>query len=298
VRPVLLTVSYAITEAKTTLEEAGIESPRLEAQLLLAWAIGGRREDLAREPERVLTERERLMFEKAVELRSLRRPLAYITGERGFYGRDFKINRAVLVPRWETELLVTRALQKLKLIAGAVTVADIGTGSGCIAVTIACERTDSRVYATDISPLALLLARKNVTRYSVGDRLELLEGDLLGPLPANITFDAIVSNPPYIAPDEIPHLQPEVRDYEPELALAGDNGAAGAKGTDLYPRIFHDAFERLKPGGWALVEVGQGQSEEVAAMANAAGYVEVSAIDDFSGIPRVVEGRKPLLTGY
>ena len=287
------TVIEALAAAKSALGGADIENPRLEAQLLLAWAVGGRREDLAREPERVLTERERIIFDKAVSLRCARRPLAYITGERGFYGRDFKINRAVLIPRWETELLVTRTLQKLAPLAGPVTLADIGTGSACIAVTLASERAGARVYATDISPLALRLARKNVARYGLDDRLTLLEGDLLAPLPQHVTFDAIVSNPPYIAPSDIPGLQPEVRDYEPELALAGDRGAAGEKGTDLYPRIFRGAFERLNPGGWVLVEVGQGQSAEVIAMAQAAGYKDVAAIDDFADIPRVVEGRKP-----
>jgi release factor glutamine methyltransferase len=288
-----LTIADAIAWAKTVLNEAGIENPRLEAQLLLAWALRARREDLAREPERVLPERERIIFEKAVSLRALRRPLAYITGERGFYGRDFKINRAVLVPRWETEQLVSRALDRLRDVSSPA-IADIGTGSGCIAVTLAAERPDATVYATDLSPLALLLAAKNVKRHASPDRVRLLQGDLLSPLP-DLPFDAIVSNPPYIAEAEVPNLQPEVRDYEPWLALSGAGDATGPEGTGLYPRIFGDARERLKPGGWVLVEIGQGQAEAVMAAARSLGYEDVRAADDFAGIPRVIEARKPEL---
>ena len=143
-----------------------METPRLDAQLLLAWVLKARREDLAREPERALTERERVIFAKAVALRAERRPLPYITGEQWFYGRAFKINRAVLIPRPETELLVTAALEKCQGVP-APRLADIGTGSGCLAVTLAAERPDAHVWATDISPDALNVARKNAVRHGV-----------------------------------------------------------------------------------------------------------------------------------
>jgi release factor glutamine methyltransferase len=288
-----MTIADAIVWGRNILQEAGIENPRLEAQLLLAWALRARREDLAREPERVLPERERIIFEKAVSLRAQRRPLAYITGERGFYGRDFKINRAVLVPRWETELLVGRTLDRLRDVPSPA-IADIGTGSGCIAVTLAAERPDATVYATDLSPLALLLAAKNVKRHAAPERVRLLQGDLLAPLPG-IPFDAVVSNPPYIAETEVPALQPEVRDYEPRLALSGEGGVTGPEGVGLYPRIFAGAWARLKPGGWVLVEIGQGQAEAVMAAVHSRGYEYVNAMDDFAGIPRVIEARKPEL---
>jgi release factor glutamine methyltransferase len=291
-----MTITDALTSSRALLTDAAIENPRLEAQLLLAWALRARREDLVREPERVLTERERLMFDKAVELRAQRRPLAYITGERGFYGRDFKINRAVLIPRWETELLVTRTLERLRDTRSPM-IADIGTGSGCIAVTLASERADATVYAVDLSRLALLLAKKNIVRHGVQGRVHLLEGDLLSPLPradAGTSFDAIVSNPPYIPQAVVPTLQPEVRDYEPALALSGDGAITGSDGIGLYPEIFRQAWDCLKPGGWTLVEIGQGQSEAVMASAIELGYEDVAVTSDYSDIPRVVEARKPL----
>ena len=291
-----MTITEALTSSRAVLTDAGIENPRLEAQLLLAWALRARREDLVREPDRVLTERERLMFDKAVELRAQRRPLAYITGERGFYGRDFKINRAVLIPRWETELLVMRTLERLRDTPSPV-IADIGTGSGCIAVTLACERADATVYAVDLSHLALLLAKKNVVRHGVPDRVHLLEGDLLSALPGSVVFDAIVSNPPYIPQTVVATLQPEVRDYEPALALSGDGPITGSDGIGLYPEIFRQAWDCLKPGGWTLVEIGQGQSDAVMESAIELGYEDVTVMSDYSDIPRVVEARKPLKKG-
>jgi release factor glutamine methyltransferase len=247
---------------------------------------------MVREPERVLSDRDRRIFEKAVALRSQRRPLAYITGERGFYGRSFKINRAVLIPRWETELLVTRTLDCVERVISP-RIADIGTGSGCIAVTLACERKDIQVWATDISENALLLARKNVTRFRVQKSVELLEGDLLSPLPEGLAFDAIVSNPPYVSIGDLPTLQPEVRSYEPREALTGVDDAAGEDGTALYPRLFTEAWPFLKAAGWILVEIGAGQAERVSAIAEEAGYGNIRITEDLAGIPRVVEAQKP-----
>ena len=164
-----------------------MDTPRLDAQLLLVWVLKARREDLAREPERALTEREQVIFAKAVALRAERRPLPYITGEQWFYGRPFKINRAVLIPRPETELLVAAALEKCRD-TPAPLLADIGTGSGCLAVTLAAERPDARVWATDLSPDALNVARKNAVRHGVTDRVTLLPGDLLAPLPPDVSL--------------------------------------------------------------------------------------------------------------
>jgi release factor glutamine methyltransferase len=286
-----LTVAAALEASTRTLRAAGVEEARLDAQLLLAWALRGRREDLAREPERALTERESLIFHKAIDLRAKRRPVAYLTGERVFYGRSFKVNRAVLIPRPETELLVARALERL---SGTSTprVADIGTGSGCIAVTLAAENPAAQVWATDISPLALYVARKNVARHGVLPRVTLLEGDLCEPLP-NEAFDVIVSNPPYVAVGDLPGLEPEVRDYEPALALVGNAASAGAAGTDLYARLFTGSAGRLAPGGFAIVEIGAGQSDAVCASARAAGLTDLTVIPDYAGVPRVVEARRP-----
>ncbi len=285
-----LAVAEVIAQAIPVLTLAGVETPRLDAQLLLLWTLKCRREDLVREPERVLTDRELLIYEKAVALRAERRPLPYLTGEAWFYGREFKINRAVLIPRPETEMLVEAALEICRA-AAAPALADIGTGSGCLAVTLASELPTSRVWATDLSADALKLAKKNVVRYALEERVTLLCGDLLAPLPPELRCDVIVSNPPYITEVEMSTLQPEVRDYEPRLALSGDGDASGTDGTALHRRLLTETPAHLKPGAWLLLEVGLGQAEIVADAARDAGYREVAIREDMAGIGRVVISR-------
>lgn len=285
-----MTIAAALTYATNQLAAAGVETPRFDAQLLLAWTLKASREDLVREPERRLTERERVIFEKAVSLRALRRPLPYITGEAWFYGRSFKINRAVLIPRPETEGLAELTLNACCDVPNPK-IADVGTGSGCLAVTLACERPDAEVWATDLSGDALKEARKNVVRYGLLDRVSLLHGDLLGPLPSGLRLDIIVSNPPYVTEAALPGLQPEVRDYEPVLALSGLGDAAGPDGTALHRRILAEARPFLTPGGSVLLEVGLGQAERVAETAHELGYAAVAVTNDFSGIGRVVSAQ-------
>ena len=282
--------AFALVWAGSLLSAAGIDTPRFDAQLLLAWTLKATREDLVRDPDRSLTEREQIIYAKAVALRAERRPLPYITGEAWFYGRPFKINRAVLIPRPETEELVQAALEKCSDNT-ELQIADIGTGSGCLAVTLALERPNAQVWATDLSHDALTLARKNVVRHGVEARVTLAHGDLLAPLPRALRFDLIVSNPPYIPEADLPSLQPEVRDYEPRLALSGDGDASGADGADLHRRLLRDAPGYLQPNGWMLLEVGQGQAETVQAAAQDFGYVDTAIRLDLSGIGRVVLAR-------
>ena len=277
----------ALAHAAAALSQVGIDTPRLDAQLLLVWTLKCRREDLAREPEQLLTGREQLIYEKAVSLRTQRRPLPYITGEAWFYGRPFKINRAVLIPRPETEMLVEAAREICRSVSAPV-LADIGTGSGCLAVTVALEIPEAQVWATDLSGDALKLARKNIVRYALEERVTLLRGDLLVPLPPELRCAVIVSNPPYIPEAEISGLQPEVRDYEPRLALSGDGEATGLDGTALHRRLLLEAPPYLKPRGWLLLEVGMGQAQTVAEAAQEAGYAEVAIREDLAGIGRVV----------
>ncbi len=285
-----MTIGEALAQAQSILTAVRVDTPRLDAQLLLAWTLKARREDLARAPERVLSPREAIIFHKAVDLRALRRPLPYITGERWFYGRAFKINRAVLIPRPETELLVEAALALLAD-TPSPQVADIGTGSGCIAVSLACERPDAIASAVDLSPDALKTARKNVRRHGAEGRVSLLQGDLLAPLPPGLRCHAIVSNPPYVTESELAHLQPEVRDYEPPLALSGLPGATGPDGDALHRRLLDEARAFLAPQGWVLLEVGQGQAERVADFARALGYNSCDVLPDMAGIGRVVRAR-------
>ncbi len=287
-----MTIESALTFASAELTSAGVDTPRLDAQLLLAWTLNARREDLAREPERALSAREEIIFKKAVSLRVLRRPLPYITGEAWFYGRAFKINRAVLIPRPETEILAERALAACREIDSPI-LADIGTGSGCLAVTLAAERPDAQVWATDLSADALREARKNVARYGLEGRVTLLQGDLLGPLPPALRLDIVVSNPPYVADSEIDALMPEVRDYEPRLALSGLAGAAGDDGTALHRRLLAEARAYLRPGGGVFLEVGQGQADAVAAAARVLGYTDAVITADGAQIGRVVSAWLP-----
>ena len=240
-------ISAALAEAVPLLAESGIETPRFDAQLLLAWTLKATREDLAREPERLLTEREQIIYQKAVALRTARRPLPYITGEAWFYGRPFKINRAVLIPRPETEELVSAALEKSVGLAD-LTLADIGTGSGCLAVTLALERPDAQVWATDLSGDALKLAHKNVVRHGFrrppGARAR-RPARVLCRLKCALT--SLSPTRPISTEADVLTLQPEVRDYEPHLALSGDSGAAGADGADLHRRLLREAPAYLKP---------------------------------------------------
>ena len=286
-----MTVRDAQAWAQTELTGTGIDSPRRDVQLMLCWLLKCRREDLLRDPDRVLDAREELIFRKAIALRVLRRPVPYITGETYFHGLRFRINRAVLIPRPETEQLVECAVAHARGI-DRPSIADIGTGSGCIAVSVAVALPHAQVTASDISPLALLLAKKNVALHGVQNRVKLLEGDLLGPLGA-VRQHIIVSNPPYVRTAEINALEPEVRDYEPRLALDGAE-TVGEDGTALHARLMRDAPAHLTPGGWLIMEIGSDQSDAILEMAHHYGFVNSTVEPDFAGKPRMFVGQAPL----
>jgi release factor glutamine methyltransferase len=266
---------------------AGIpgDEARAEARLLLAHALGVSREELRLRPDRALTEQEAARFDDLIARRARRAPLAYLTGAREFYGLAFAVTPAVLIPRPETEFVVEAVLRH---IAGspAPRIADVGTGSGCIAVAVAVHAPGARVWATDISPAALAVAAENAERHGVAGRLRFLEGDLLAPLAAFAPFDAIVSNPPYIGPGEIAALPPEVRDWEPRAALTTGNEDA----LLAYRRLADGAPALLSPGGLLAVEVGLGQAEAVADLWRGAGLGEIAVLADYAGIGRVVTG--------
>jgi release factor glutamine methyltransferase len=261
------------------LERKGVDSPRLDAELLLAHALGLSRVELYTQHDRPLNEDERSAARTLVERRGHREPLAYVLGEWGFRRLTLRTDSRALVPRPETEIVVERALALVADVE-APRVVDVGTGSGAIALAIADERPDAQVFATDVSPDALALARENAER--CGLSVSLLEASLLdgieGPL------DLVVSNPPYVLASEIEALQPEVRDWEPRVATVADGQTEA---------LVAAAAGGLAPGRWLVLEVHEGHAGEVAALLEQGGYVEVAIGRDLAGRERVVEGRWP-----
>lgn len=219
-------------------------------------------------------------YARLVERRAGREPVAYITGVREFYGRDFQVSPAVLIPRPETELIVDYVLATLPA-DRFLRVIDVGTGSGAMAVTLAAERPTWHVEATDISPAAVAMARRNAHAHGVGQAITFLEGDLL--LPTMGMFDAIVSNPPYVARRDAPGMVPDVVDHEPHVALFG-----GHDGLDLPRRLLEQAAPRLVPGGRLVMEFGYGQEDVMREAAQAVGLAVERVLEDLQGIARTL----------
>ena len=269
----------------------GIGNARLDAEILLSHTFMRDRAWLIIHRDESLDESQRSLFEDAVNRRARREPLQYITGKQEFWGLDFSVTPDVLIPRPETELVVEAALKIIHTGGKQVTIVDLCAGSGCIAVSLAKETDAARIFATDKSDRALAVARENARKHDVSDRIRFLEGDLFGPL-AELDLhgmvDIIVSNPPYVRSGDLSALQPEVKDFEPKLALI-----AGPKGTEIQQRIIGTAPEFLKKSGALIMEMGQGQSDALMGMVNDAGRYEIPEImKDLAGIERVLVARK------
>jgi release factor glutamine methyltransferase len=263
----------------------GIATGRLDAEILVSTALALGRVQLYLDLDRPLDSAELAQIKALVVRRRRREPVAYITGNREFYRRSFEVSKAVLIPRPDTETLIERALELLPQDAEPV-ILDLCTGSGAIAVTLAAERPNSRVTATDLSEAALEQARRNAERHGVGDRIEFALGDLYAALASEARFDLIAANPPYIADGDLAQLQPEIRDHEPQLALA-----SGPDGLSHLRRLAAGALAHLKPGGSVLFEVGAGQAGEVEGMLLQAGLRDARSRNDLGGIARIVEAR-------
>jgi release factor glutamine methyltransferase len=268
----------AVRDVARELGEAGVPSPRVDAEFLVAHVLGCGRTDLYRRDSEV-TSVELLRLRSLVDRRRSREPLAYVLGEWGFRGLTLNVDPRVLIPRPETELLVERCLERLRGIESP-RVLDVGVGSGAIALAIAEEDPRVRVVAVDRSPEALAVARDNLAASVVDGRVELREADLLRGIPG--TFDLVVSNPPYVAPEEIETLEPEIRLYEPRAALVG---------VGVGEAIAEAARSVLSPGGWLLLECGDGQAGSLAAELERLGYSDVVKTLDLAGRERIVEGR-------
>jgi release factor glutamine methyltransferase len=261
------------------LAESGVPSPRVDAEILVAHVLGTTRSELY--ADREVSEVELDGLGPLVARRRAREPLAYVLGEWGFRGLTLKVDGRVLIPRPETEVLVERCLGHLEPLAEP-RVLDVGVGSGAIALAIAAEHPGASVLAVDRSHDALAAAAENLARSSVDGRVALRQSDLLGGLSG--PFDLVVSNPPYVAPEDYETLQPEIRLYEPRGALVGVGVGA---------EIARAARALLTSGGWLVLECGDGQADELAAELEELGYLDVVRSADLAGRPRVVEGRWP-----
>ena len=270
-------------EGAALLAVAGITDSALDSERLLRHVLGWDRADLITRGSEAVPLPAAELFREAIRQRARRRPLQHLTGIQAFWRHEFLVTPDVLIPRPETELLVEEALRLLRDVPSPVVV-DVGTGSGCIALSLAAERPDARVHATDVSAAALRIARANARRLHLESRVRLHEGDLLDPLaPLAGTIDLVVSNPPYVTPDATPGLAPEVRDHEPRAALVPAEGVG-----PLYARLFRQAASVLRPGGPVVVELGQGQDGEVARLAAEAGLTVTAVRPDLQGIARVL----------
>jgi release factor glutamine methyltransferase len=268
-------------------QKKGLEAPRLEAQLLLAHALNCRRVELYTRWDEVVSDGPRGQFRELVKRRLDGCPAMYLIGRREFYALEFEVSPAVLIPRPETEVLVTEALKRVKD-NPEPRILDIGTGSGCIAVALAFQNKSATITATDISSEALDVARRNASKHTVVERIRFLRGDLFEVVPKDECFDVIVSNPPYVAQPEWEQLPVHIREHEPKLALL-----AGSDGFAVYDRLIPAAVEYLKPGGQLLLEIGATQDDGVRQRLEASGKYEVgSTIRDHAGLPRVVTARR------
>lgn len=283
------------------LKGKGVDNPRLDSEVLLAHLLKLDRVGLYLNFDRPMSSEELASYREMIKRRSAREPLQYITGRQEFWSLDFKVTPDVLIPRPDTEILVEEAL---KVVSGrwpAVgenrpLILDLCTGSGCIAISLAKELKDAVVFAADASAAALQIARENAETNGVLDRVVFLKGDLYGALDNRppttghrpLSFDLIASNPPYVKNTDIPDIQAEVRDYEPRMAVDG-----GHEGLEFYKRIVEGAPDHISPGGWLMMEVGEGQAEAVSRMTGLSNSFEpASIVKDLAGIERVVKARK------
>ncbi len=277
----LWTIRRVLEWTKGYLADKGIENARLETEWLLAESLGLDRIGLYVNFDKPLTDDELAAVHSLVGRRAKREPLQYLLGSQEFAGLEFNVSPAVLIPRHDTEVLLAEAL---RVAPTATTVLDVGTGSGCLAIALARQLPQAQVTSVDLSPTALDVARQNAERHGV--IVELCQGSLLEPVVGR-KFDLIVSNPPYIPTADLATLQPEVRDFEPLLALDG-----GPDGLDCYRALVPTAAGQLTAHGWLVVEIGIGQGLVVQELFALAGFSAIFTAKDPAGIVRVVGGTR------
>ncbi|HEV2420309.1 MAG TPA: peptide chain release factor N(5)-glutamine methyltransferase [Candidatus Acidoferrales bacterium] len=281
-----VSVRSALREAMGRLEAAKVPSHTLAAELLLMHAVRCDRTWLYSHPDATMDDEVLRRFFELVARRAGGVPTQYLTGKQEFWGLEFEVTPAVLIPRPETEHLVEVAMERLgeSRTGESLRIADVGTGSGCIAVALARQFKSAEILATEISSVALDVARRNAARHGVSERIHFTQCDLLGPAATRgRQFDLVVSNPPYVASGDESQLQREVREHEPHEALF-----AGAEGIGIYTRLIAQAAKCLRGTGVVVVEVGYGASERVRGLLDCAGWKEIRVTNDLAGIPRVI----------
>jgi release factor glutamine methyltransferase len=295
-------IRRALKEGMATLRASRVPSHTIAAELLLMHALGRDRTWLYTHPEALLETADAEKYFSLIARRAAGEPTQYLTGKQEFWGLEFEVTPAVLIPRPETEHVMEVALARLGprglkihmdtgLLREKLLVADVGTGSGCLAISLAYELPHADVFAMDISGAALEVARRNATRHALAERINFVQADLLAPFlrsslttsPLPLPFDLIVSNPPYVASNDADQLQREVRDHEPREALFG-----GPSGVEIYARLIEQAGALLRPGGILVLELGYNSAEHVRTIL-AAGkcWTNVTFTNDLAGIPRV-----------
>ncbi len=280
----MLTVLESINLSTEYLKNKGIESPRINAELLLAKILNCKRLDLYLSFDRPLSESETNQYREFIKRRSKYEPLQYIVGSVEFYGLDFKVNGSVLIPRPETEIIVEKIIEDNKDKSN-LKILDIGTGSGIIAISLAKHLSEPKVTAIDLSQEALTTAKENAVLNKVEDRINFYQADIFKDEIFESGLDIIVSNPPYISNDEFPSLQPELKIFEPKVALT-DN----SDGLSFYRAITKIGKDRLREGGKIYFEVAQNQSEKVRAILEEADFKKIKFQKDYLNIERVVSG--------
>ena len=277
-------IAEIVREAAQLLEDAGVSDARREAGSLLSFILGKDRTFLISHAEDEVDESSLVRLREFVERRASGEPLQYITGVQDFYGREFQVTPDVLIPRPETELLVEAALQIVGDNHAAPFICDVGTGSGCIAVTLLCELVNARAVLIDKSPAALEIAKLNAQSQSVADRARFVISDCFDAIdPGEHKFDLIVSNPPYVRAAALAGLQREVRDHEPLLALS-----PGEDGLSIIRLLIEDAPAFIKPNGHMLMEIGFDQGEAVERLIDSSAWSLREIRPDLQGIPRIV----------
>jgi release factor glutamine methyltransferase len=284
-----MTVHDILNEATHDFEAVGIPSARLDSEVLLSFCLGCDRLEFYKNPDMIISETQLAAFSTLIARRLQWEPVAYITGRKEFWSFTLEVNSSVLIPRPDTEIIVEEALNICRKIdSSEIKILDIGTGSGAIAIALALEITGAKVMATDISPAAVNLAKKNAAAWGLKEKIDFRQGNLFEPVDGY--FDIIVCNPPYISVREYEKLPAGVKDYEPREALW-----AGKSGLEFYEKLIYQAAGSQQKNGWLLLEIGAKQEAGVRGIMESAGFYDsIEMRRDYAGLPRVIKARRKI----